>query len=180
MIRKGNASHQMKTGWRVFWIIASIAVMAVIFIFSSQNSGKSENLSDAVAGVLRMEQKEASTRVSNQKLFLGLTLRKLAHIILFAGLGFCLANVFIGVRGRLFWAAGLGYLYAAADELHQTLTGRYGRWEDTLIDLAGIIMGIIAAIILTAVWMKVQEKKRLKSPELLEVDQKRVSAVSRS
>lgn len=180
MIRKGNTSHQMKTGWRVFWIIASIAVMAVIFFFSSQNSGKSENLSDAVAGVLRMEQKEAFTRVSNQKLFLGLTLRKLAHIILFAGLGFCLANAFTGVRGRLFWAAGFGYLYAVADELHQTLSGRYGRWEDTLIDLAGIVMGIFAATVFTALWMKVREKKRVQSPELQEEDRKRVSAVIRS
>ena len=160
MIRKGNVSHQMKTGWRIFWIVVSVAVMAVIFIFSSQNSGKSENLSDAVAGVLRMEQKEASTRISNQKLFFGLTLRKLAHIILFASLGFCLVNAFTGVRGRLFWVAGLGYFYAAADELHQTLTGRYGRWEDTLIDMAGIIIGIVAAMILAALWMKIQEKRK--------------------
>ncbi len=156
MIRKGNVSHQMKSGWRVFWIIASIIVMAVIFIFSSQNSGKSEDLSDAVAGALRMKQKEVATRVSNQKVFLGLTLRKLAHIILFAGLGFCLTNAFAGIRGKFFWVIGLGYLYAVADELHQTLSGRYGRWEDTLIDLLGIIIGIAAAMILTAIWRRIQ------------------------
>ncbi|MBR3431157.1 MAG: VanZ family protein [Clostridia bacterium] len=157
MIRKGNASHQMKTGWRVFWIIASVAVMTVIFIFSSQNSGKSEDLSDAFAEVLHMEQKEASTRVSNQRMFLGLTLRKLAHIILYTGLGFCLTNAFTGIRGKYLWVVGLSYLYAVADELHQTMTGRYGRWEDTLIDLLGIVIGIVAAVILAAVWRRIRE-----------------------
>ena len=48
----------MKTTWRIFWIIVSIFIMGVVFYFSSQNSGKSEDLSDSVAELLNMEQKE--------------------------------------------------------------------------------------------------------------------------
>ena len=38
----------------------------------------------------------------------------------------------------------IGYLYAMSDELHQTtISGRTGCIRDTLIDLIGIIIGII-------------------------------------
>ncbi len=154
----------MRTKWRIFWIIASLLVMTIIFFFSSQPSGKSENLSDPFAGILRLEQQEETTRVSNQGLFLGLTLRKLAHIVLFAALAFCLYQVFTDIRGKIAWSSGISYAYAALDEIHQSLSGRYGRWQDTLIDLIGIVIGIIAALLLTAVWIKYSKtKKRIDS-----------------
>ncbi len=136
----------MSKKWRIFWIVASILVMAVIFYFSSQATGTSEDLSDAVAGVLKIQKTSEYTRVSNQSLFLGLTLRKYAHIALYAALGFCVLNAFTNIRGKIFWAAGISYLYACLDEFHQTGAGRYGRWEDTLIDLIGIALGILTAL----------------------------------
>lgn len=78
------------TKQRLFWIASTLFIAAIIFFFSSQASGKSENLSDAFAGVLRIEQAEENIRVSNQRLILGISLRKLAHVFLFALLGFCL------------------------------------------------------------------------------------------
>ena len=148
----------MTTRWRVFWSLAALLVMAIIFYFSSQSSGTSEDLSDAFAGILKMEQVKETTRVSNQGILFGLTLRKLAHIVLFAALGFCLCNAFTGVRGNLPWAAGLSYLYAVFDEVHQTLSGRFGRWQDTLIDLIGIAIGIIAHLLLLKLWQVLTEK----------------------
>ena len=140
----------MKVGTRlrIFWIIAAIMVAAVIFYFSSQASGKSEDLSDAFAGFLKIEQKHETMRVSNQGIFLGLTLRKLAHIFLFAALGFCLYNAYLGIcfKYRFPLAMGSGYLYGVLDEIHQSMSGRYGRWQDTLIDLAGVVIGICVAI----------------------------------
>lgn len=154
---------RMNIKFRVFWIIASILIMGIIFYFSSQGSGQSEDLSDAVAEVLHMEQKEETTRVSNQGLFFGLTLRKLAHIVLFAGLGFCLFFALTGVKGRIIWAAFAAYAYGAFDELHQTWSGRYGRWQDTLIDLLGIVLGIIAALIIIKIWQKMKAQRQKQS-----------------
>lgn len=149
----------MRTKWRIFWIIASLLVMAIIFYFSSQASGKSEDLSDAFAGILKLEHTDKTTRVSNQALFLGLTLRKLAHIVLYAALGFCLCNTFSNIRGKSCWAVGIGYAYAVLDEIHQNFSKRQGKWEDTLIDLVGIAIGIAASILLTAILQKVTNTK---------------------
>ena len=147
----------MKTKWRIFWIIASLLVMAIIFCFSSQSLGKSEDLSDAFAEMLQIEQNSENTRVSNQGLFLGLTLRKLAHIILFAALGFCLCNVFIDIKGKILWSAGISYVYAILDEIHQSYSNRHGRWQDTLIDLIGIAIGIIMAHLLVIIWKRITD-----------------------
>ena len=133
---------------RAFWIIAALMTAAVIFYFSSQNTQRSEALSDSIAGILRIEQLEEGTKVSNQRLIFGLTLRKLAHVFLFAVLGFCLCFVYDGVRLRFPLAAGTGYLYGVFDEIHQTLAGRYGRWQDTLIDLGGVLIGLLAAVLI--------------------------------
>ena len=137
-----------RTEKRILWAIAAVLVMAVIFAFSSQASLASEEASDAFAGLLRMEQQDLATRVSNQSILFGLTLRKLAHIFLFAALGFCAFQALAGVRRRLLIAAGSAYLYGVLDELHQSLSGRYGRWQDTLIDLIGIALGLAAALLL--------------------------------
>ncbi len=149
----------MKIKFRVFWIIASVLIMGIIFYFSSQGSRQSEDLSDAVAEVFHMEQKEETTRVSNQGLFLGLTLRKLAHIVLFAGLGFSLFFAFTGIKDKIIWAAFIAYAYGIFDELHQTWSGRYGRWQDTFIDLIGIVLGIIAGLIITKIWQKIKVQR---------------------
>ena len=84
--------------WKIFWIVMTVLVMGIIFFFSSQGTYKSENVSDAVASLFSIEQEDASTRVSNQKLFFGLTLRKIAHIILYMALGFCFFQDYAGMR----------------------------------------------------------------------------------
>lgn len=137
-----------KTQKKILWGIAALLVIAVIFAFSSQASVKSEDMSDAFAGLLNMQQQDAATRVSNQSLFFGLTLRKLAHIVLFAALGFCIYEALIDWKWRVPCAIGFSYLYAVLDEIHQSLSGRYGRWQDTLIDLIGIVLGVGVALLL--------------------------------
>ena len=137
-----------KTQKRILWAIAAVLVMAMIFAFSSQASFASEEASDALAELMNMEQKDLQTRVSNQSIFFGLTLRKLAHIFLFAALGFCVYQALADVKRRLVIAVGAGYLYGVLDEIHQSLAGRYGRWQDTLIDLVGVALGLAAALLL--------------------------------
>ena len=137
-----------KTEKRILWAIAAVLVMAVIFAFSSQASFASEEASDALAELMNMEQQDLQTRVSNQSILFGLTLRKLAHIFLYAALGFCLYQALADVKRRLIIAVGAAYFYGVLDEIHQSLAGRYGRWQDTLIDLIGIALGLAAALLL--------------------------------
>ena len=78
---------------RSIWILLTLAVMAAIFLFSTQDSKKSNALSDKTAKVLHVEEKlkperkQAKTRISSQLLFAGLTLRKMAHVFLYCCLG---------------------------------------------------------------------------------------------
>jgi len=150
---------------RAVWILLTITVMAAIFFFSSQNSSKSEDVSDWMAGVLRVEQTDKNVRASNRPLFLGLTLRKLAHVFLFFCLGFCMTQAMTGWRFRIPGAATACYLYAVTDELHQQWTGRCGRWEDTLIDLAGIVIGILLALLFARLREAAQKKRKSRKGE---------------
>lgn len=147
--------------WKIFWIVMTVLVMGIIFFFSSQGTYKSENVSDAVASLFSIEQEDASTRVSNQKLFFGLTLRKIAHIILYMALGFCFFQDYAGMRIYIAipLTIGSGYLYAVLDEWHQQIIGRHGRWEDTLIDLTGVVIGMLLSMLWLALLRWILKRK---------------------
>ena len=69
-----------------------------------------------------------------------LVLRKLAHTAEYAILGALLVRA----TGRSWLALGLGVLYAASDELHQTFVrGRHGSPFDVAIDVVGLACGIL-------------------------------------
>ena len=69
-----------------------------------------------------------------------LVLRKLAHTAEYAILGALLVRA----TGRSWLALGLGVLYAASDEFHQTFVeGRVGAVHDVAIDAAGAAIGIV-------------------------------------
>ena len=68
-----------------------------------------------------------------------LLLRKLAHTAEYAILGALLVRA----TGRAWPAFGLGVLYAASDEIHQTfVSGRHGSPVDVAIDAVGVAIGI--------------------------------------
>ena len=145
------------TKQRIFWIIIAVMIAAGIFAFSSQNTEKSEDLSDSVAEIIHMEQAEQYTRVSNQEIIFGLTLRKLAHVFLYALLGFSLYFTFEGIRARFPLAVGTAFCYGIWDEIHQTMSGRIGRWQDTLIDLGGILIGTGLALLIPLLLKRIKK-----------------------
>ena len=68
-----------------------------------------------------------------------LVLRKLAHTAEYAILGALLVRA----TARAWPAFGLGVLYAASDEIHQTFVlGRHGSPVDVAIDAVGVAVGI--------------------------------------
>ena len=104
-----------------------------------------------------MEQAEQYTRVSNQEIIFGLTLRKLAHVFLYALLGFSLYFTFEGIRARFPLAVGTAFCYGIWDEIHQTMSGRIGRWQDTLIDLGGILIGTGLALLIPLLLKRIKK-----------------------
>jgi VanZ family protein len=67
-------------------------------------------------------------------------LRKIAHTVEYAILGALLVRA----TGRPGLAVGLGVLYAATDEVHQTfVAGRHGSPVDVAIDAVGIACGVL-------------------------------------
>jgi VanZ family protein len=78
-----------------------------------------------------------------------LVLRKLAHTAEYAVLGALLVRA----TDRAWLAFGLGVLYAASDEIHQTfVTGRHGTPVDVAIDAVGVAIGI-------ALWQSVRARR---------------------
>ena len=116
--------------------------MGFIFCMSLNNAEESKALSDSLA----------------QKLinFLGINipkviLRKGAHFVEFAGLGFCLCNALYASFGHrltpVFALVGT-VIYAISDEVHQIFSeGRACQITDVLIDSAGALSGIVIAFL---------------------------------
>jgi VanZ family protein len=111
----------MRFAWR--WGPA-IAVMLVIFAFSSQPKGTLPDFGIADFGM-----------------------KKLAHTLIYLALAVAMLR---GVRGdaplterHAGIALILTVLYAMSDEFHQTLvTGRDGQWFDVGVDTAGATIGL--------------------------------------
>jgi hypothetical protein len=104
-----------------------LLVMAVIFYFSSQESGGAH-------GVLE------------------LLLRKLGHVTEYAVLTFCWWRALRGLGGSrenrvtIALAVAVALVYSASDEFHQTFVrGRHGTPVDVLIDSIGMTIAAVLA-----------------------------------
>jgi VanZ family protein len=77
---------------------------------------------------------------------------KLAHFVIYGGLGFLLP-MWTGWRSRLTWRRSSLCLaaivvYAVIDEVTQIPVGRSAEWLDGLADLCGAALGIAAAALI--------------------------------
>lgn len=132
----------------ILWIFI-ILWMTVIFLFSSQDSDESSQLS---RGFLRnfilwfLPQNISSDTVD----FLEFLLRKCAHMTEYAILGILISiqirlyQVFGAEWKKIWTAVFLVMLYAATDEFHQLFVGgRSGQLTDVFIDTCGGIAGAV-------------------------------------
>ena len=150
-----------------------LAIMIAIFIFSGQGQEQSEGLSFPIGdaaietGVFENKVFDGVKESYEEQgepfwLFVQRLIRKLAHVAIFMALGgalFVCYESWLG-EGKLnwIWSIVVGIAYAASDEWHQTMVpGRSGSVEDVLIDAAGIVVGVLAAMLI--VWLI---KKRVK------------------
>ncbi|MBQ3124915.1 MAG: VanZ family protein [Clostridia bacterium] len=134
---------------KVLSCIATIAVMALIFFFSSQtaavssktSSGITRKIAELVATIMQTDD------VKSIQAVLHTIVRKAAHFMLFFVLALSVANtvfqLFGTEKGKLFIITCVFCLfYAITDEVHQIFVpGRAAMLIDVFIDLAGSISG---------------------------------------
>jgi len=136
-----------------FWAAASLVVMLLIFLASSQHAEDSGELSggltDFIFGnIWRWFSSDGQDMPEPLFVALETFLRKSAHLAVFFALGFCGANTvryLTSNRRRVFWITLVwGSAYGALDEFRQTFVpGRAGMWQDWLINTAGALLGIL-------------------------------------
>ena len=136
----------------VFWIL-SLAVMVVIFMFSSATGEESEAVSQ---NLLSKIIEFIGNYVSHN------FLRKLAHFCEFAALGFCVTGAVHFTFGkRKFYIPLIPcILYAVSDEVHQHFVPeRACRVFDMFVDTCGIMTGIGIFLLLILIISKSIKKK---------------------
>lgn len=137
-------------------LLCLIAVMAGIFIFSSQSAQNSSKLSGRIVAVvikiiITDYDNLSFTQKQQIKEKVSYIVRKTAHFTEFAALGFFLLlylfsryNYFKNFNYKIFISWFLGSVYAVTDEIHQIfVTDRYSSVKDVFIDSCGVIFGII-------------------------------------
>ncbi len=126
--------------------------MGMIFLFSAQDAAGSSQLSGQTAfhsafwfwpGFSALSPEEQLAWVESVQFWV----RKSAHFLVYAGLGFLLCWSFSslswGSRKKIVLAWLTGTFYAATDEFHQLFVpGRSGQLRDVLLDSAGVLTGI--------------------------------------
>lgn len=136
----------------MLWIL-TVLCMAAIFYFSSQPAVQSSGQSSAVTLLLQ--------RLFHTEAITNHMVRKTAHFIEFAGLGFlttCSAYVSFN---KMYLGIVIASLYAATDEIHQIFVdGRSCQLTDWMLDTVGIITG---ALIFSAVFCIIQRINKHKN-----------------
>lgn len=142
-------------------LLAVIAVMTLIFCFSAQTQTESVRTSghlvDMVIELFIPGFDGLPAQIQAEKTdIIAMIIRKLAHFTEYAVLGFLLSLHFNELRRKLSadvrftWAAVIGIIYAASDEIHQLFVpGRGPGMIDVFIDSIGVMAGIAVFIIIT-------------------------------
>ena len=158
-------TDRRKTWLRLALWALVIAWMAVIFYFSAQAADDSERTSGRVVSWLIDHFDRSFSSLSPEAQLLRMeawsfAVRKLAHFVVFAVLGFfsfAAFSVDLPPRKGFPAALGLGAARAVLDEVHQSFVpGRSCEFRDVCIDFAGVLLG---AAFLLLILSCIQRKK---------------------
>ena len=165
---KPNQTPVSARWWILFLLwFCVLAVAFLIFGFSEQGGEESTATSDRVVRVIiTITHPEFETLSKAQQLdiwsFLSFIVRKSAHFIEYAALGFFvrLLMASYSLRRGALWAWLGGTLFAASDELHQLFTaGRSGAWQDVALDSSGVFFGALAAAAFMWVYRHISRRR---------------------
>lgn len=162
----------------IFSAAAMLAVMAIIFSFSSEggeeSSETSNSIGEVIVEILDIEVPPDKTP-STVPIAGGFTVRNFAHIFWFTVLGATcfafLTSLFVLIGRRradiaiiFFGSLLISFLYACLDEFHQSfIGGRTGKMRDVGIDAIGFCSAVViccaACLLLDALWKRHLKKK---------------------
>jgi len=133
-------------------------VAAAIFISSSMEGAVS-----AVASMAIVDRIRQFFDINIGRHALNIIVRKIAHLVAFSLLGFCLASALkwlIKSRRLVFWLSwGVASVYGILDEIHQYFVpGRIFLISDMVINAAGALIGVSLALILDKKFSKKNEE----------------------
>ncbi len=169
--------NSLKAVRYIFWLI-SISVMVLIFLFSSQNSAESSEVSSGLIRVILNLFDSFRNMNEENKLILirqfSFFVRKGAHFGIFSVLGLSLFSAIytysIKLWKKFFTAIIISFVYAVSDEIHQTFVpGRAGMIKDVVVDLSGALVGILFVWILISIHSIIKNRgnKKMKKKELM-------------
>ena len=158
------------TCYRVIMWTLVLITMTAIFLFSSQPSQESSQLSDKVYEVVEniisitTPSDTPPDITESQRDVIINFIRKSAHALIYTLLGFLLMGSFSLYEMKLSLRATcsslIGVVYALSDEWHQTfVSGRSGEFRDVAIDFCGVISGIALMILLIALINRIKKHK---------------------
>ncbi len=153
--------------------LAAAAVVLMTFVFSSQDGETSSGLSREVSRFLAERAspgwwRKNGTAAGEQVLdFLSHPVRKAAHFTEYAALGMLLMGGFMLLRFsmslRMLFSLLIGAAAAFADEYHQRFVfGRGGTLSDVLLDVSGVLCGILTVAVICMAGMYLIGHRRLK------------------
>lgn len=141
------------------WVVFLVAVMGIIFVLSAQDGDVSADVSEAIANDMGIVATDIKYTASTQPILAGLSIRKLAHVFLFALLGLAVYGVVMTSSWKYFqqksysvkviWIIVFCSGCACLDEFHQFfVVGRNGRLSDIFLDMlgVGIVLGVLTGI----------------------------------
>lgn len=133
---------------RLAWIL-TLLCMAFIFYMSSR-SIEASRLDSArlMAAINLVGQEDDALAIDDWNMFqLHNTVRKYAHIVIYAGLCVLYFISLYGYFGKISVTGGIAVLltafYGATDEIHQVFTHRGAAPKDVMIDTLGGLAGVI-------------------------------------
>ncbi len=152
--------------------VLTVAVMILIFCFSMEPAEKSDETSGILArqviNILYPEYDHYSeTQRTEVYDNIQTVVRKTAHYTEFAVLGLLLRLCLESWFGKQRWLVPAGWaagtVYAGTDEIHQTLVaGRTAQWADVLLDSAGVLTGVLLAVLAVCLIRKRHTRKEEK------------------
>ena len=152
-------------------ILPVVLVMVMIFVFSSEDATKSSETSGRVVNfIIELINKDYDKMEENEKEEyynkVSFIVRKLAHFSIFALLSFFMIIMFSSIilKYHIFRISLLTFsissLYAMSDEIHQFYTsGRAMEVRDLLIDMAGIVFGIMFFMLIRLLFKNKKNKE---------------------
>ncbi len=153
VIKRVQAKATLNKVYFLISLIIVLSLLVLIFYLSHQSGEDSSQTSGWFTALLNfLLPFEANEAV----------IRTLAHFSEFACLSFFVNNLLVSYKKRLcpVISCVLSFLYAITDEIHQIfIPGRACQLQDMLVDLAGIISGMLVFVVIYSLIKKLKSTK---------------------